>query len=43
MENNITKSSLHHKKDERVEDLHLLLTEKYMGYRDLADRCLINA
>jgi hypothetical protein len=26
----------------RTEDLHLQLSEKYMVYRDLADRCLIN-
>ena len=31
------------RKDERVEDMHLALSEKYMTYRDLADRCLINS
>lgn len=30
------------KQDERVEDMHLKLTEKYQTYKDLADRCLIN-
>lgn len=28
--------------DQRTEDLHLQLSEKYMVYKDLADRCLIN-
>ncbi|CDW82479.1 UNKNOWN [Stylonychia lemnae] len=28
--------------NERVEDMHLMLSEKYMTYKDLADRCLIN-
>jgi len=28
--------------DQRTEDLHLQLSEKYMIYKDLADRCLIN-
>lgn len=28
--------------DQRNEDLHLQLSEKYMVYKDLADRCLIN-
>jgi hypothetical protein len=26
----------------RAEDLHLRLSEKYMHYRNLADRCLLN-
>lgn len=27
---------------ERVEDMHLRLSEKYQAYKDLADRCLVN-
>lgn len=30
------------KEDRRVEDLHLQMSEKYMVYKDLADRCVIN-
>jgi hypothetical protein len=30
------------KSEERVEDMHLKLSEKYMAYKDLADRCFIN-
>ena len=30
------------KEQERNADLHLQLSEKYMAYKDLADRCLIN-
>ena len=30
------------REEERNADLHLLLSEKYMAYKDLADRCLIN-
>lgn len=30
------------KNNERVEDMHLKLSEKYQTYKDLADRCLIN-
>lgn len=30
------------KEQERNADLHLELSEKYMAYKDLADRCLIN-
>lgn len=30
------------KDDQRTEDLHLKLSENYMYYKDLADRCLIN-
>lgn len=30
------------KEDDRHGDLHLQLSEKYMIYKDLADRCLIN-
>lgn len=30
------------KEDSRTEDLHLQLSEKYMLYKDLADRCIIN-
>jgi hypothetical protein len=28
--------------EERNADLHLLLSEKYMAYKDLADRCLLS-
>ena len=31
------------KEEERNADLHLRLSEKYMAYKDLADRCLINS
>lgn len=34
--------TIFNKEDQRTEDLHLNLTEKYMVYKDLADRCLIN-
>ena len=27
---------------ERVEDMHLQLAEKYQGYKDLSERCLLN-
>ena len=30
------------KEDQSTNDLHLQLSEKYMVYKDLADRCLIN-
>jgi hypothetical protein len=30
------------KNDARTGDLHLQLLEKYMVYKDLADRCIIN-
>ena len=31
------------KEEERNADLHLRLSEKYMTYKDLADRCLIGS
>lgn len=34
--------SIFNKEDQRNEDLHLQLSEKYMVYKDLADRCIIN-
>ena len=34
--------TIFNKEDQRTEDLHLQLSEKYMVYKDLADRCLIN-
>jgi hypothetical protein len=34
--------SIFNNEDQRTEDLHLQLSEKYMVYKDLADRCLIN-
>ena len=30
-----------YQKEARTTDMHLLLSEKYMAYKDLADRCLI--
>jgi len=30
------------KEEERSADLHLRLSAKYMAYKDLADRCLLN-
>lgn len=35
-------SAIFNKEDQRTEDLHLQLSEKYMVYKDLADRCIIN-
>jgi len=29
------------KEEARTTDLHLLLSEKYMAYKDLAERCVI--
>lgn len=29
-------------REESAADLHLKLSEKYMAYRDLADRCMIS-
>ena len=34
--------TIFNKQDKRTEDLHLQLSEKYMVYKDLADRCIIN-
>lgn len=34
--------NIFNKEDQRTEDLHLQLSEKYMVYKDLADRCIIN-
>jgi hypothetical protein len=34
--------SIFNKEDDRTEDLHLQLSEKYMVFKDLADRCIIN-
>ena len=34
--------SIFNKQDQRTEDLHLQLSEKYMVYKDLADRVIIN-
>lgn len=31
-----------HKEEEGNADLHLRLSEKYMAYKDLSDRCLIS-
>ena len=31
------------KEEERNADLHLRLSEKYMTFKDLADRCLISS
>ena len=39
----MTSNAGNKKNVERVEDLHLQLSEKYQTYKDLADRCLINA
>ncbi len=35
-------SEIFSKEDRRAEDLHLQMSEKYMVYKDLADRCIIN-
>jgi hypothetical protein len=35
-------TTIFNKEDKRTEDLHLQLSEKYMAYKDLADRCIIN-
>ena len=34
--------TIFNKDNGRAEDLHLRLSEKYMHYRNLADRCLLN-
>ena len=34
--------TIFNKNDSRTEDLHLQLSEKYMVYKDLADRVIIN-
>jgi hypothetical protein len=34
--------NIFNKDNGRAEDLHLRLSEKYMHYRNLADRCLLN-
>lgn len=34
--------NIFNKDNSRAEDLHLRLSEKYMHYRNLADRCLLN-
>ena len=30
------------KDKQKIEDMHLLLSEKYMTFKDLSDRCFIN-
>jgi hypothetical protein len=34
--------TIFNKDNTRTEDLHLRLSEKYMHYKDLADRCFLN-
>jgi hypothetical protein len=34
--------SIFNKQDQRTQELQMQLSEKYMVYKDLADRCIIN-